>query len=56
MINVAIIGASGYTGLELVKILLTHPSFKINYIANSSGTERIDELHPSLQDVLSTQV
>ena len=56
MINVAIIGASGYTGLELVKILLTHPSFNINYIANSSGTERIDELQPSLQDVLSTQV
>ena len=34
--NVAIIGASGYTGLELIKILMNHPKFNITYIANST--------------------
>ncbi|WP_294895205.1 hypothetical protein, partial [Sulfuricurvum sp. RIFOXYD12_FULL_44_77] len=28
-INVGIIGVSGYTGLELVKMLITHPIFNL---------------------------
>ena len=56
MINVAIIGASGYTGLELVKILLNHPQFNINYIANSEGDVKLSQLHPSLQDVFEMDV
>ena len=56
MINVAIIGASGYTGLELVKILINHSKFNITYIANSTGNERVDELHPCLQNVISMDV
>ncbi len=54
--NVAIIGASGYTGLELIKILITHPKFNISYIANSTGEENVQELHPSLTDVLNIEV
>ncbi len=56
MTNVAIIGATGYTGLELVKILVNHSKFNITYIANSSGNERVDELHPCLQNVISMDV
>lgn len=56
MINVAIIGATGYTGLELVKILVNHSKFNITYIANSSGEQRVDELHPCLQGVISMDV
>ena len=56
MINVAIIGATGYTGLELVKILVTHSKFNITYIANSTGEQRVDELHPCLQNVISLDV
>lgn len=56
MINVAIIGATGYTGLELVKILINHPEFSITYIANSTGEQRVDELHPCLQNVISLDV
>ncbi|MEA2049679.1 MAG: N-acetyl-gamma-glutamyl-phosphate reductase [Campylobacterota bacterium] len=55
-INVSIVGASGYTGLELVKILLNHPKFNISYIANSLGETSIDKLHPSLKDVYSADV
>lgn len=54
--NVAIIGASGYTGLELIKILINHPKFNITYISNSTGEENVQELHPCLKDVLNVEV
>jgi len=54
--NVAIIGASGYTGLELIKILLTHPKFNITYIANTTGDINVQDLHPCLKDVLDIEV
>ena len=31
-INVAIIGATGYTGLDLVYMLSSHPRVKIDYL------------------------
>jgi len=51
MINVGVVGATGYTGLELVKILLNHPKFHLAYIANSEGGTTINALHPSLNGV-----
>ncbi len=54
--NVAIIGASGYTGLELVKILITHSKFNISYIANSTGNINVQDLHPSLQGLIDIPV
>jgi len=54
--DVAIIGASGYTGLELIKILINHPKFNITYIANSTGEQNVQELHPCLKDVLNVEV
>ena len=55
-IEVGIIGATGYTGLELVKILIKHPKFKLNYIANSEGNTTINALHPSLNGVCELDV
>ncbi|MBP9612049.1 MAG: N-acetyl-gamma-glutamyl-phosphate reductase [Sulfurospirillum sp.] len=55
-IEVAIIGASGYTGLELMKILINHPHFKINYIATTEGGVRATDLHPSLVGVFEQEV
>ena len=55
-IPVAIIGASGYTGLELLKLLITHPLFEITYIGNSEGGIRVEELHPCLKSVISDEV
>ena len=55
-INVGVIGASGYTGLELVKILINHPEFTLSYVANSTGGTTIDKLHPSLSGVCSMEV
>jgi N-acetyl-gamma-glutamyl-phosphate reductase len=55
-INVGIIGVSGYTGLELVKMLINHPTFNLNYVANSSGSTTLDEIHPSLSSVCELEV
>jgi len=55
-INVSIVGATGYTGLELVKILHTHPQFNITYIANSTGNTTIVKLHPCLTNVIDMEV
>lgn len=54
--NAAIIGASGYTGLELIKILLTHPKFTITYIGTSEGESCVSKLHPSLLGVFEAKV
>jgi N-acetyl-gamma-glutamyl-phosphate reductase len=55
-IDVAIIGASGYTGLELIKILINHPHFNIAYIATSEGGMNASSLHPSLAKVFEQEV
>ncbi len=55
-INVGIVGATGYTGLELVKMLLKHPNFNLAYIANSEGETTINKLHPSLNGVCEQEV
>ncbi len=55
-IDVGIIGVSGYTGLELVKMLINHPTFNLNYVANSTGDTTLDALHPSLNGVCSLDV
>ena len=56
VINVGVIGASGYTGLELIKILINHPKFNLSYVANSEGGVTLGELHPSLNTVFECKV
>ncbi|MCF6172409.1 MAG: N-acetyl-gamma-glutamyl-phosphate reductase [Campylobacteraceae bacterium] len=55
-ISVAVIGASGYTGLELLKLLIVHPKFEITYVGNSEGGIKVEQLHPSLKSVFSANV
>jgi len=55
-IRVGIVGATGYTGLELVKMLVNHPAFELTYISNSEGGTTIDKLHPSLSGVCEDEV
>ncbi|MDD3323584.1 MAG: N-acetyl-gamma-glutamyl-phosphate reductase [Sulfurospirillaceae bacterium] len=54
--KVAIIGASGYTGLELVKLLVSHPYFEIAYVGTSEGGVKLTNLHPSLVGVIEQDV
>ncbi|MBW6488108.1 N-acetyl-gamma-glutamyl-phosphate reductase [Sulfurimonas sp.] len=55
-INVGVIGASGYTGLELLKILIRHPKFNLSYVANTEGGTTLSRLHPSLNKVHELEV
>lgn len=54
--KVAIIGASGFTGLELIKMVHTHPRFVLHTVATTSGDDTIDSLHPALKDVILGEV
>jgi N-acetyl-gamma-glutamyl-phosphate reductase len=48
-ISVGVIGASGYAGGELLRLLLNHPDFDVTYIsAGSNAGEPITSVHPSL--------
>ena len=48
-VKVAILGASGYAALELIKILLRHPEVEITALTTrQEGSPPIHALHPSL--------
>jgi N-acetyl-gamma-glutamyl-phosphate reductase len=56
MIECAVVGASGYTGLELIKMLVNHPTFRLSYLGASSESGRIETIHPSLKDIITMPV
>ncbi len=46
-INISVIGASGYTGAELIRILLSHPKVEIkSLVAESNAGKDIAEIYP----------
>lgn len=50
MLRVAIAGASGYTGFELVRILSRHPAVELTMISSrAQAGRRIDEFYPALR-------
>ena len=57
-IRVAVIGASGYTGGELLRLLSLHPQVKIVKVAASSKSEglSVSSLLPSLSRIIDDQV
>ncbi len=53
MIKVGIVGGTGYTGMELLRLLVRHPEVEISMITSrSEAGKRIDELFPSLRGSL----
>ena len=49
MINVAVLGATGYTALELIRILLRHPEVRITAVTSrQEGNPPLSSVHPSL--------
>lgn len=52
MINAGVIGATGYAGVELVRLLLQHPQAKLAAISSVSFEgQPIAEVYPSLQEI-----
>ncbi|KMQ52524.1 N-acetyl-gamma-glutamyl-phosphate reductase [Chitinispirillum alkaliphilum] len=51
-VKVGILGATSYTGLELIKILSRHPSVEITFISSQSyASKQIAEIFPSLKGI-----
>lgn len=52
MINAAIVGITGYTGEELLKILFKHKNSKVSVIAgrSSSETKPLKDIYPHLPE------
>ena len=56
-ISVGIVGASGYGGVQLVRLLSEHPSVEIVYLGgNSSAGKEYGELYPHLRHRIPTKV
>ena len=50
MKKIGIVGATGYTGVELLRLLVTHPDVEINYVTSRSNAgTRVDAMFPNLR-------
>lgn len=50
MIKVGIVGGTGYTGVELLRLLSAHPQVELSVISSrSEAGRRVDDLFPSLR-------
>jgi len=48
--KIGIVGATGYTGVELLRILATHPDVEISYVTSRSNVgSRVDVMFPNLR-------
>jgi len=55
--RIAIIGATGFTGSELVRILINHPSVEITAITSESRAgEKFSDVHPFFQDICEMEL
>ncbi len=55
MLKVGIMGANGYAGEELLRILVKHPEVKITVVAGKIDTTYIYELYPWLNGILDLE-
>jgi len=56
MIRVAIQGATGYTALELLRILLRHPHVQVTAVTSRSETGHIGDVHPLVRGRLNLKL
>ena len=56
MINVGIIGATGYVGIEIVRLLQNHPEFNISTVVSQSFVVRkFLHVYPNLRNVFDME-
>lgn len=57
MVKIGIIGAAGYSGAELIKLLLAHPEAEIaKLFGHSTVGSRIDQVHTALRGMISLEI
>ena len=56
MVKIGIVGATGYTGVELLRLLIVHPEAELRAITSrSEAGRRVDDLYPSLRGYCDLQ-
>ena len=56
MKKIGIVGATGYTGVELLRILATHPEVEISYVTSRSNAgTRVDAMFPNLRGFIDLE-
>ena len=56
-LQVGIVGASGYGGVQLVRLLQDHPSIEIAYLGgDSSAGKKFADLYPHLAHAVSLSI
>ncbi|MDA3939532.1 MAG: N-acetyl-gamma-glutamyl-phosphate reductase [Spirochaetia bacterium] len=57
MINAGIIGATGYAGQELIRLLYTHPDVNIVYLSSHSyAGKKLSEVYPNFTGLLDMEL
>ena len=55
--KVGIVGATGYTGSELLRLLAHHPNVVIEFVTSQRHAgKKISEIHPHLQDLVDIEL
>ena len=56
MVRVGIVGGTGYTGVELLRILARHPKVEIALVTSRTDAgKRVDAIYPSLRNVIDLE-
>ncbi|HOM01852.1 MAG TPA: N-acetyl-gamma-glutamyl-phosphate reductase [Acetivibrio sp.] len=56
MANVGIIGATGYVGIEIVRLLQNHPDIKItSVVSHNFAGDKISDVYPNLRNVFDME-
>ncbi|MFH1720564.1 MAG: N-acetyl-gamma-glutamyl-phosphate reductase [Patescibacteria group bacterium] len=56
-INVSIIGATGYTGLELLRLIVGHPHIELKFLVSASNSgKKISDVYPHLKNVCDMEL
>jgi N-acetyl-gamma-glutamyl-phosphate reductase len=52
-VRVAVLGATGYTGVELLRLLARHPDVELAFLSSEQYRDRaVSEIHPSLAGIV----
>ena len=55
--KIGIIGATGYTGSELMRILINHPDIELSFITSESRKgEKFSDVHPFLEGIADQEL
>lgn len=56
LIRASVIGASGYTGIELIRLLNQHPNVKLSYLVSETyQAQEVTQIYPHLAHLLTHQ-